>query len=76
MDTNKPTLSIANLKAGQPVSNAVFTVKGTASDNWQVSNVVCQINGGGWNSATNITLDQLGGGSDADKWHKHRVGLR
>ena len=54
VDTNKPTVSITNLAAGQRVSNAVFTVKGTAGDNWQVSNVVCQINGGGWNSATNI----------------------
>ena len=54
VDTNKPAVSITNLVAGQRVSNAVFTVKGTASDNWQVSNVVCQLNGGGWNSATNI----------------------
>jgi hypothetical protein len=54
LDTNKPTLSITNLTAGQRVSNAVFTVKGTASDNWQMSNVLCQINGGVWNSATNI----------------------
>ena len=54
VDTNQPTVSITNLTAGQRVSNAGFTVKGTASDNWQVSNVVCQINGGGWNSATNI----------------------
>ncbi len=55
VDTNKPTVSITNLASGQRVSNAVFTVKGTASDNWQVSNVVCQLNGGGWNSATNIS---------------------
>jgi uncharacterized repeat protein (TIGR03803 family) len=54
LDTNKPTLSITNLTAGQRLSNAVFTVKGTASDNWQMSNVLCQINGGVWNSATNI----------------------
>ena len=53
-DTNKPVVSITNLAAGQRVSNAVFTVKGTAGDNWQVSNVLCQINGGGWNSATNL----------------------
>jgi hypothetical protein len=54
LDTNKPTLSITNLTAGQRLSNAVFTVQGTASDNWQMSNVLCQINGGVWNSATNI----------------------
>ena len=54
LDVTRPTLSITNLTTGQRVSNAVFTVKGTASDNWQVSNVVCQINGEGWNSAMNI----------------------
>jgi hypothetical protein len=54
VDTNKPTVSITNPASGQRVSNTVFTVKGTASDNLQVSNVVCQINSGGWNSATNI----------------------
>ena len=54
VDTNRPVVAITNPIAGQRVSNAVFTVKGTASDNWQMSNVLCQINGGGWNSATNI----------------------
>jgi hypothetical protein len=54
LDTSKPTLSITNLTAGQRVSNDTFTVKGTASDNWMVSNVWCQINGLGWNSATNL----------------------
>ncbi len=53
-DTAPPTLSITNLVSGQRVSNAVFTVKGTAGDNWQVSNVLCQVDGGGWNSATNL----------------------
>jgi hypothetical protein len=51
VDTNKPTVSITNLASGQRVSNAVFTVQGTASDNWQVSNVVCQLNGGAWSNA-------------------------
>ena len=51
IDTSKPTLSITNLTTGQRVSNAVFTVKGTASDNWQVSNVWCQLNGLGWSNA-------------------------
>jgi hypothetical protein len=54
VDSSKPTLSITNLVAGGRVSNAVFAVRGTAGDNWQISNVVCQINGGGWNSATNL----------------------
>ena len=54
VETSKPTLNVTNLTAGQRVSNAVFTVKGTTGDNWGISNVVCQVNGGGWNSATNI----------------------
>jgi uncharacterized repeat protein (TIGR02543 family) len=49
-----PTLTITAPSSGQRWSNAVFTVTGIAKDNLQVSNVVCQINGGGWNSATNI----------------------
>ena len=53
-DVTKPTVSITNLVSGQRVSNAIFTVKVTAGDNWQVSNVLCQIDGGVWNSATNI----------------------
>ena len=56
VDTNKPAISITNLASGQRVSNAVFTVKGTASDNWQVSNVVCQINGGAWSNAATVNL--------------------
>jgi len=55
-DTNKPTVSITNLASGQRVSNAVFTVKGTASDNWQMSNVVCQINGGSWSNAATANV--------------------
>jgi cyclophilin family peptidyl-prolyl cis-trans isomerase len=55
-DTNKPVVSITNLAAGQRVSNVVFTVMGTASDNWRVSNVVCQINGGAWSNATTANL--------------------
>jgi hypothetical protein len=56
VDTNKPTVSITNLASGQRVSNAVFTVKGKASDNWQVSNVVCQLNGGAWSNAATANV--------------------
>lgn len=52
VDTNKPTLSITNLVAGQRWSNAVFTVRGTASDNWQVASVQYQLNGLTWSNAT------------------------
>ena len=48
-------MSITNLMSGQRVSNAVFTVKGTATDNWMVSNVWYQLNSGGWTNATGTT---------------------
>ena len=51
IDTNKPVFSITNLMAGQRWSNAVFTVKGTASDNWQITNVWYQLNGLAWSNA-------------------------
>ena len=52
VDTNKPSLSITNLVAGQRWSNSVFTVRGTASDNWQVASVQYQLNGLTWSNAT------------------------
>ena len=55
VDTNKPTFSITNLVAGQRWSNGVFTVRGTASDNWQIANVQVQLNGGSWSAATGTT---------------------
>jgi hypothetical protein len=55
IDTNKPTLSITNLIAGQRWSNLVFTAKGTATDNWQVASVQVQLNGGIWTNATGTT---------------------
>jgi uncharacterized repeat protein (TIGR03803 family) len=51
IDTNRPVLSITNLTAGQRWSNAVFTVRGTAGDNWQVGNVWYQLNGSEWSNA-------------------------
>ena len=51
VDKTKPTIAVANLKAGQWISNAVFTVNGTASDNWQVTNVWLSFNGGVWTNA-------------------------
>ncbi len=54
IDTNKPTFSITNLIAGQRLVNGVFIVKGTASDNWQMSNVVYRLNGGAWSNAVTV----------------------
>jgi len=51
-DTTRPVLSITNLAAGQRVSSEVYTARGTAGDNWQMSNVFYRLNGGQWSNAT------------------------
>ena len=55
VDTNKPALSITNLVSGQRVSNALFTVRGKASDNAQVGAVKVQLNSGAWANAAGTT---------------------
>jgi len=50
-DAVKPVLTLGTPKTGQIVSNAVFTVTGTATDNWQVTNVFYSLNNGGWSNA-------------------------
>jgi hypothetical protein len=53
VDVAKPTLAITAPTANQRWSNApLFTVRGTAKDNVQVSNVWCQANNGVWDAAT------------------------
>jgi hypothetical protein len=52
VDVTKPTLSITVPTSGQKMTNALANVKGTASDNWRVTNVWYQLNGGSWNPAT------------------------
>ena len=65
VDVSKPVLSITNLASGQQVSNAQFVVKGTAGDNWAVSNVWVELNTNGWfqagstNGYTNWTASVL-----------------
>jgi sugar lactone lactonase YvrE len=54
-DTNRPTLSITNLTAGQRISNSLFSVKGTATDNWRVAGVYYQLNDTGWTNAGGTT---------------------
>ena len=52
VDVTRPTNTITAPASGQRVSNAVFTVTGTARDNVAVSNVWYQLNGGGWTNAS------------------------
>jgi uncharacterized repeat protein (TIGR03803 family) len=52
LDTNKPSVSITNVIAGMQVSNAAFTVRGTATDNVAVASVSCSLNNAAWSLAT------------------------
>jgi hypothetical protein len=51
-ETVKPTVQITAPTSGLHVSNANYTVTGTAGDNVAVSNVWYQLNNTGWNPAT------------------------
>ena len=55
LDKTKPGIAITNLVTGQRVSNSVFTVRGTASDNWLVGSVQYQLNSTGWTNASGTT---------------------
>jgi hypothetical protein len=51
-DDTAPSLTITNPISGQTLSNGVVTVRGTAADNFGLSNVWVQVNGGAWSKAT------------------------
>ena len=61
VDVTQPSCGISIPSGNQFVSNVVFSAKGVAMDNDQVTNVFCQINNAGWvtanttNSWTNWT---------------------
>ena len=48
VDVTKPAVAITAPTVNQRLSNAVFSVTGTASDNAQLTNVAYQLNGAGW----------------------------
>jgi len=52
VDVTPPGISISSPTKDQRWSNSTFTATGTAKDNVQVSNVLCQLNGSGWTLAT------------------------
>lgn len=56
VDSARPSVQVTNLAANQRISNAVFTVKGTARDNVGVSNVWYQINNGVWTTAIGTSV--------------------
>jgi alpha-tubulin suppressor-like RCC1 family protein len=47
-DTSKPTLTVTSPKSGNTVFNPNLKVIGTATDNWGIAGVWCQLNGGSW----------------------------
>jgi hypothetical protein len=49
VDVTKPTLKFTAPTSGQHMTNALATVMGTTSDNWKVTGVWYQLNGGSWN---------------------------
>ena len=52
LDVTRPTISIIAPTNSQKMTNALVVGIGTASDNWQVSNVWYQLNNGSWNVGT------------------------
>ncbi len=52
VETSRPTLAFTAPTNNQQMTNALVTGTGTASDNWQVSNIWYQLNGNAWNPAT------------------------
>ena len=51
IDVSRPTLSISSPMSGQRLASPLATVLGTASDNWKVRGVWCQLDGGAWAEA-------------------------
>ncbi len=52
VDVAKPTLAITAPTSGQRMTNALANAKGTASDNWGITNVWYQLNSNAWSFAT------------------------
>jgi hypothetical protein len=55
LDTNRPTVTVSNLAADQRLSNAVYTVCGSARDNVSVSQVWWRLNQQGWSPTSGTT---------------------
>ncbi len=47
-----PTVTVTSPTSGQRASNGVFTLTGTATNNWAVSNVLYSLNNSAWTNAT------------------------
>jgi hypothetical protein len=51
IDVQPPVVAITNVTSGAQVSNALFTIMGTAGDNVRVTNVMYSLNKGVWTNA-------------------------
>ena len=51
-DTSQPTLIVTSPTSGKNEIKALVTIVGTASDNWKIAGVWCQLNGGALTPAT------------------------
>ena len=51
-ETAKPTLTVTSPKTGTKQTNATVNIVGTAKDDWKVTGVWCQVNGGTLTPAT------------------------
>jgi len=50
-DISRPAVSVSSPVSGRRMTNALAAVVGTATDNWKISGVWCQVNGGAWTLA-------------------------
>lgn len=51
VETSKPSLTVTAPVANQKLTNALAAVRGTASDNWELSGVWYSLNGATWTTA-------------------------
>jgi hypothetical protein len=51
VDVTKPAVTISSPTANQKMTNAIAVIRGTATDNWAISNVWYKLNSNGWASA-------------------------
>ncbi len=54
-DMTRPSVAITSPVPGQRISNAVAIVRGRASDNGQLAQVLCQVNTNAWVAATGLS---------------------
>jgi hypothetical protein len=54
IETSKPTLTVTSPKTDTKETNTLVSIVGTTMDNWKVTGVWCQVNGGALTNASSI----------------------